>query len=1029
MKKFLSAIICLLMVVQIVGVMALPAAAGATGNSLYNSSNVWVVEYDNKASTDDYGYRASTSPSLKDGVLAFERGDGIRLNWANIEGFDSFDANKTYTFTFDVKVTDFGQDVPFEASAAWNREFYFAPGGYYNQIEFRSGNYTNQLGLRAGDKSDTYAKGGWNNDLSTYKLDTVYNCTVEWKPSEGAIISTVKNGDEIIVQGARTSNDYKTYNKYTRSFIWRCEDGAMELDNVTLTDGSKTFTEGFDYATEEPDRCKYSAAFEEGFDNTQLFSADIGAILNTELPFYGNGSGQGNGGWFGATSPTLLEDGKLLFKKSNGMSFYPANIEGFEYSADKVYTIKFDVELLEKSDGVDLTGGGWNRELYFGFGGYYNQVEFKSAGSGIRAGDKAEGFDQGGWNNNKDFALGKYSVEVVWSPADKSVISTVKQGEAIVARGIRSGAQYVRSDMNSMLWTLRCEGGSFKLENLSISNGDKTYKADLAKDFVDAADRIAGTYFTLETAFYGNKSNSKLPTVENGVLKLDTQESVAFRWKEAIGGRSQYSSAVPYTFEFDVKVTGEGNGSNWGNSNHTGILYVAFGGYFDQIRFNNVSSQMWVGEKTSAYSSDTYLNKTVHVKIELKGTSATSTITDAEGNVLATGTRSGKTDYAADNNYMTSIALRCEDGSVEIDNFKFFAEDPSIFGEHTRDESKVVGAVEANCTNKGYTGDTVCKYCGKEMKGAEIAANGKHNYGAWISQKDATCTADGTLGHYNCAVCDKNFDAEYNELASLTIKGGHNYGKWIEKVDATCAKDGTLGHYHCAVCDKNFDAEYKELASLTIKGGHNYGKWIEKVDATCTKDGTLGHYTCSVCNKNFDADHKELASLTIKGGHNYGEWIEKVDATCTEDGTLGHYTCSACNKSFDADHNELTSLTIEAAGHSYGEWATTKEPTTEAEGEKQRECANCDSVETEKIDKLPAENEGEDKETEEPTEEPTEKPTEEPTEKPTETDAATEDKATEDEGGKDSGCGGTISISAVVITALLGMGIVIKKRD
>ena len=383
---------------------------------------------------------------------------------------------------------------------------------------------------------------------------------------------------------------------------------------------------------------------------------------------------------------------------------------------------------------------------------------------------------------------------------------------------------------------------------------------------------------------------------------------------------------------------------------------------------------MWVGEKTSAYSSDTYLNKTVHVKIELKGTSATSTITDAEGNVLATGTRSNKTDYAADNNYMTSIALRCEDGSVEIDNFKFFAEDPSIIGEHTRDESKVVGAVEANCTNKGYTGDTVCKYCGKEMKGAEIAVNGKHNYGEWISQKDATCTADGTLGHYNCAVCDKNFDAEYNELASLTIKGGHNYGAWIEKIDATC-----------------------------------------------TKDGTLGHYTCSVCNKNFDADHKELASLTIKGGHNYGEWIEKVDATCTEDGTLGHYTCSACNKSFDADHNELTSLTIEAAGHSYGEWATTKEPTTEAEGEKQRECANCDSVETGKIDKLPPENEGEDKETEEPTEE--------PTEKPTETDAATEDKATEDEDGKDSGCGGVISISAVVITALLGMGIVIKKRD
>jgi hypothetical protein len=123
------------------------------------------------------------------------------------------------------------------------------------------------------------------------------------------------------------------------------------------------------------------------------------------------------------------------------------------------------------------------------------------------------------------------------------------------------------------------------------------------------------------------------------------------------------------------------------------------------------------------------------------------------------------------------------------------------------------------------------------------------------------------------------------------------------------------------------------------------------------------------------------------------------------------------------------SLVIDAAGHSFGDWTVTKEATTDAEGEKTRECENCDSVETEKNDKLPPKEEDENKEPEKHNEKPTEKPTEEPTEKPTETDAATEDKATEGENGKDSGCGGVISISAVVITALLGMGIVIKKRN
>ncbi len=370
-SRILAAILCFVMVFStFASLMVLPAAASEE-NKLYDSSNIWETEYVQKNSDSDYGYRTSTAPKTENGVLSFERGDGIRLNWQNITGFEAFDASNTYTFTFTVKVKDFGQDVPFDASPAWNREFYFAPGGYYNQIEFRNANYTGQTGIRAGDNSADYPKGGWLNDLSVYKLDTVYNCTVEWKPSEGKIISTVKDGDTIVAQGARTNNDYKTLNKYTKSFIWRCEDGAIEVDNLVFTDGVHIYEQDFDFGAGT--LCDYDSAYAYDFSN-DLF-AFPNAVYTTERPFTGNTAASGNNGWDKSTSPTLQDDGSLLFDKYDGMSLYWNNIEGFSLDSDKTYTIKFDAEILSKGDGTEVrTGAGWNREIYFGYGGYYNQV-------------------------------------------------------------------------------------------------------------------------------------------------------------------------------------------------------------------------------------------------------------------------------------------------------------------------------------------------------------------------------------------------------------------------------------------------------------------------------------------------------------------------------------------------------------------------------------------------------------------------------------------------------------------------------
>lgn len=173
------------------------------------------------------------------------------------------------------------------------------------------------------------------------------------------------------------------------------------------------------------------------------------------------------------------------------------------------------------------------------------------------------------------------------------------------------------------------------------------------------------------------KIDATAPKLENGVMKMNTKDSVQFMWTEVDG--VSYSEKTSYVFEFDVKVTDSGSGTRWENEHHTRVLYVAFGGYYNQIELNNKDSKVRAGDTYVAYSSSDYMNKTVHAKVELCGDKITSTITDASGNVMLTGSRSSSNykNMSAQNEAMTSFVLRCEDGAAEISNFKFFSQDAS----------------------------------------------------------------------------------------------------------------------------------------------------------------------------------------------------------------------------------------------------------------------------------------------------------------------------------------------------------------
>ena len=92
-------------------------------------------------------------------------------------------------------------------------------------------------------------------------------------------------------------------------------------------------------------------------------------------------------------------------------------------------------------------------------------------------------------------------------------------------------------------------------------------------------------------------------------------------------------------------------------------------------------------------------------------------------------------------------------------------------------------------------------------------------------------------------------------------------------------------------------------------------------------------------------------------------FVPEKAATCTEDGNDAHYSCADCDLYYDAEDPTviLAEAPVKAAeGHAWDDGVVTKEPTTEAEGEKLFTCENCGETKTEAIEKLIPENPFED---------------------------------------------------------------------
>lgn len=228
----------------------------------------------------------------------------------------------------------------------------------------------------------------------------------------------------------------------------------------------------------------------------------------------------------------------------------------------------------------------------------------------------------------------------------------------------------------------------------------------------------------------------------------------------------------------------------------------------------------------------------------------------------------------------------------------------------------------ASCTEEGHTGGTYCSVCHAELTPYTVIPVINHNYGAWTTSIEATCTHIGQ----EVRVCKDCNHEEYREVA---IKP-HTATPYTD-LDASCTHEGHTGGTYCSVCNI-------ELTPYTVidKTAHTYGDWSTVQYPTCISQGQAKR-ECISCGHE-DYKYLDMIDHTPIPG-------EAKASTCIEPGhTEGSY-CSFC-------HAELEAPTALPLGsHNYSIETITKNPTLNNEGELTHTCSVCGDSYTTPIDK------------------------------------------------------------------------------
>ena len=231
--------------------------------------------------------------------------------------------------------------------------------------------------------------------------------------------------------------------------------------------------------------------------------------------------------------------------------------------------------------------------------------------------------------------------------------------------------------------------------------------------------------------------------------------------------------------------------------------------------------------------------------------------------------------------------------------------------------TKVINKKDATCTENGYTGDTVCAICGKEItKGETIQSKGHTE--VIDAAVEPTCTKSGKTEGKHCSVCNAIIVAQTEIPAT-----GHTEKTVVGK-PATCTETGLTDGISCSVCGTVIKAQEEIPAK-----GHSWNEGEITTAPTCENAG-VKTYTCTVCN----TTKTEVIDAT---GHTPVEVAEQP-ATCTEAGHKAGTKCSICEAILSGMEE------IPATGHTEVTDAAKAPTCTETGLTEGKHCSVCNTV-------------------------------------------------------------------------------------
>ena len=439
---------------------------------------------------------------------------------------------------------------------------------------------------------------------------------------------------------------------------------------------------------------------------------------------------------------------------------------------------------------------------------------------------------------------------------------TVNQTAALlpgVQANIASGAELAVSNGVAIYaydqdeWGGYCDTYSLKFKAVGYAPS-KAYNRTEA-DLVDAKVDVNGT-LTVNGAMYTTKSGADIcSSAGTGVYQQNGSpgtETVTYQYTQS--GSSVTDHKIPIT---------------------AAKLHNADGTYTETATTSagdiiNYVNGVWGGEEPTELTVTFEANGTEEYPVE--GTMAPQSVTAKKDTALNanTFTREGY-NFLNWNTAADGTGDSYADGATVnlTENTTLYAQ-----WEDNHSLTKVINKKDATCTEDGYTGDTVCAICGKEItKGEAIEAKG--HIEAIDAAVEPTCTEPGKTEGKHCSVCNEVLVAQ--EVIPAT---GHKK-ETIPGKEATCTDTGLTDGTRCSVCGTVIKAQEEIPAK-----GHSWNEGEITTSPTCENAG-VKTYTCTVCN----ATKTEAIDAT---GHTPVEVAEQP-ATCTEAGHTAGTKCSVCD--------------------------------------------------------------------------------------------------------------------------------------